>query len=119
MVVDATFGVHPLEVLIAQWLRKHGVLGGKAGGHRTVFYLVVNKAESWTSGKIAAQEFWELGFENVVAVSAIHGDGVSDLLDSIFTSGALPIVNSAPAENVTNVAIVGRPNVGKSSLFNR
>ena len=121
-VVDANIGIHPLDLLISQWLRKNGMLNERKNNHRingTKFYLVVNKAESWTRGKIAAQEFWELGFDDVVAVSGIHGDGVGDLLDSMFANGDLPVVTSMPNQNITNVAILGRPNVGKSSLFNR
>jgi GTP-binding protein len=66
-------------------------------------------------------DMYQLGFDPVLEVSAEHGDGVGDLLDAIV--GALPWASSAaaagPAADEVSVAIVGRPNAGKSSLVNR
>jgi GTP-binding protein len=66
-------------------------------------------------------DMYQLGFDPVLEVSAEHGDGVGDLLDAIV--GALPWASSAaaagPAADEVAVAIVGRPNAGKSSLVNR
>src|SRR6202008_3354095 len=66
-------------------------------------------------------EFYTLGFEPIVEIAAEHGQGVGDLLDEIvarFPEGTSDIP-ALPKEVETAVAIVGRPNVGKSSLLNR
>lgn len=81
--------------------------------------VVANKAES-ASRELTAMEFYELGFPDVYAVSALHGAGVGDLLDAVVA--ALP--PAAPegedlSGDVVHIAILGRPNVGKSSLMNR
>jgi GTP-binding protein len=77
--------------------------------------LVANKADSWR-GEAQAAEFYELGLGEVVAVSAIQGLGTGDLLDAVVEH--LPA--EAPEEETAGarVAIVGRPNVGKSSFLN-
>jgi GTP-binding protein len=96
--------------------------------------LVVNKADDKRT-RAGVLEFYQLGFEPVLEVSAEHGTGVGDLLDEIVTAlGPLlsrsavpssqpdPTGTTAPVADVqreTAVAIVGRPNVGKSSLLNR
>lgn len=83
--------------------------------HKTIF-VVVNKTEN-VERKMDAVEFWSLGLSEPLAISAYHGDGVGDLLDEIVK--ALP---AYPAnyeeEKLVGIAIVGRPNVGKSSLLN-
>ena len=82
--------------------------------------LAVNKTDDKRS-RGRALEFYKLGFEPVLEVAAEHGDGVAELLDEVIArlpgraGGAAP-VEAAPE---TAVAIVGRPNVGKSSLLNR
>lgn len=79
-------------------------------------FVVVNKTEN-TERKLDAVEFWNLGLSEPLPISAYHGDGVGDLLDEIVK--ALP---AYPAnyeeEKLVGIAIVGRPNVGKSSLLN-
>ena len=82
--------------------------------------LAVNKTDDKRArGRVL--EFYELGFEPVVEIAAEHGDGVGDLLDEVVSR--LPTGREAgksidtPEE--TAIAIVGRPNVGKSSLLNR
>jgi GTP-binding protein len=82
--------------------------------------MVVNKTDD-KRARGRAFEFYRLGFEPVVEIAAEHGDGVGDLLDEIVArlparSEGVGRVDSAPD---TAVAIVGRPNVGKSSLLNR
>jgi GTP-binding protein len=82
--------------------------------------LAVNKTDDKRARGRAA-EFYQLGFEPVVEIAAEHGEGVGDLLDEIVSR--LPArrdVGSSPdTPEETAVAIVGRPNVGKSSLLNR
>jgi GTP-binding protein len=80
--------------------------------------LVANKVES-ARREQDALEFYELGMGEVHTVSAIHGAGVGDLLDLIVER--LPPPEPAPefSEEVARIAIVGRPNVGKSSLLNK
>ncbi len=79
-------------------------------------FVVVNKAES-TDRKLDAVEFWALGLTEPRAISAYHGDGVGDLLDEIVL--ALPAYPASyDEEKRVGIAIVGRPNVGKSSLLN-
>ncbi len=80
--------------------------------------VIANKADNQTRG-LEAMEFYELGMGEVYPVSAIHGHGVGELLDKILD--LLPPAEEAPVfdEDTTRLAIVGRPNVGKSSLLNR
>jgi GTP-binding protein len=87
---------------------------------------------STTSARDASAEFYQLGFEPVVDVSAEHGTGTGDLLDHVIeildrrTSGkpsARMLIDAQSAEQTerrgeTTIAIVSRPNVGKSSLLN-
>jgi GTP-binding protein len=109
LVCDGQEGVTQLDTIIADWLRKHS---------KVPVYIAVNKCESEKQGLLQAQEFWELGLGQPYPVSGIHGNGIGDLLDEI-TTKHLPKVTTVLKENATNVALVGRPNVGKSSLFNR
>jgi len=105
-VVDGQTGPTPADEEIANWLRQHPL----------PVLLAVNKCESPEQGLVQAAQFWELGLGEPYPVSGIHGNGTGDLLDQLIAY--LP----QPAEiNPTNeiaVAIVGRPNVGKSSLLN-
>jgi GTP-binding protein len=91
--------------------------------------LVVNKADDKRT-RAGVLEFYQLGFEPVLEVSAEHGTGVGDLMDEIVTAlgprasqVTVPASSTdpaaAPVQQETAVAIVGRPNVGKSSLLNR
>ena len=91
---------------IATWLRQHSV----------PVVLAVNKCESLDQGIIQAAQFWELGLGEPFPVSGIHGSGTGELLDAVVSH--LP--DTVPEEETEEirVAIVGRPNVGKSSLLN-
>jgi GTPase len=82
--------------------------------------MVVNKTDD-KRARGRALEFYRLGFEPVVEIAAEHGDGVGDLLDEIVARLPARSESAARAETPpeTAVAIVGRPNVGKSSLLNR
>ena len=80
--------------------------------------LAINKTDDKRSRK-SIPEFHQLGFDPIIEIAAEHGDGVADLLDEIVAR--LPQATGAPAttEGEVAIAIVGRPNVGKSSLVNR
>ena len=104
-VVDAQKGLTPLDEDIARRLRRTG---------RTVL-LVANKADH-PQHEQAAVEFHALGFGPPVLLSALHGHGRSELLDRILPM--LPQVHAAPVQPVLQLAIVGRQNVGKSTLIN-
>jgi GTP-binding protein len=107
MVVDAQDGLHPLDVDVAAILRRK----------RKPIVLVANKAESASAADSVHAEFSQLGFGEPVAVSAIHGEGTGDLLDRIVS--LLPLeANALSDDDELKLAIIGRPNVGKSSLVN-
>lgn len=79
--------------------------------------LAANKADSLERAQNAV-EFWNLGLGEPIAVSAYHGTGTGDLLDALYD--VLPPFEEDPDEEYAlKIAIVGRPNVGKSSLLNR
>ena len=110
-VVDGRNGVAPQDMQIADLLRKTG---------RPVT-IAVNKLEGLT-GEGRTAEFYELGLGEPHAISSAHGDGVSSLMDLVL--GELPQVQEEEedaatiAERGLRVAIVGRPNAGKSTLIN-
>lgn len=107
LVVDGQMGPTAADQELAAWLRQQSV----------PVLLAVNKCESELAGLAQAAAFWELGLGEPQALSAIHGNGVAELLDLV-----LPYFPEAEAlvdSGEINIAIVGRPNVGKSSLLNR
>jgi GTP-binding protein len=77
--------------------------------------LAVNKADN-ESRRQAALEFYELSLGDPFPISALHGTGTGDLLDAIVE--LIPQATEEPEEDAVRIAIVGRPNVGKSSLLN-
>lgn len=81
--------------------------------------VAVNKADSVGDLPMEFYEFYELGFEHdPIALSALHGTGTGDLLDAVVA--ALPPEEEAPhEEGLINVAVIGKPNAGKSSIINR
>jgi GTP-binding protein len=83
---------------------------------RCPVFLVANKADN-ARLRQAALEFYALGLGAVHPISALHGTAVADLLDEVV--GALPPVEPTVEDEWVKLAIVGRPNVGKSSLLNR
>ena len=105
-VVDAMAGLNPLDDEVAAILRR---------GRRHVV-LAANKSESPAAAASAISEFSRLGFGEPVTVSALHGEGSGDLLDRVVD--ALPERPDAVGGDELALAIVGRPNVGKSSLLN-
>ena len=110
VVVDGRTGLTPMD-------RHYNDLVRSNGKHAL---LVVNKAEG-LAGEDTRLEGYSLGIDNPVALSAEHGDGVTDLLDRISEIlGANHSVPSASGESndAIHLAVVGRPNTGKSTLFN-
>ncbi len=106
LVVDGREGVTAADQEIAELLRLT---------NRPIF-VAANKAESQTA-RLNAVEFWNLGLSEPFPISAYHGDGVGDMLDELVT--VLPAFpDEDTEENAISIAIVGRPNVGKSSLLN-
>ncbi len=102
---DAKDGITAADRDVAEVLRRSG---------RPVI-LAVNKADN-TERRQAAMEFFELGLGTPYDISALHGTGTGDLLDAIIEQ--IPPVAEAPEVEGVQIAIVGRPNVGKSSLLN-
>ena len=80
--------------------------------------VVVNKVDN-DKRELAAMEFYELGLPEIVTVSALHGAGVGDLLDRVVEILPPPEISAPLPEDAVSIAILGRPNVGKSSLLNR
>jgi GTP-binding protein len=106
LIVDGQAGPTGADETIATWLRQQSV----------PVLLAVNKCESPEQGVIQAAQFWGLGLGEPFPVSGIHGNGTGDLLDQIVTY--LPPTDQIDEVAEIRVAIVGRPNVGKSSLLN-
>ncbi|MEA5564471.1 MULTISPECIES: ribosome biogenesis GTPase Der [Nostocaceae] len=105
-VVNGQTGPNSADEEIAEWLRQQPV----------PIFLAVNKCESPEQGSIQAAEFWELGLGEPYPLSAIHGNGTGELLDELIKH--IPTVADVADSNEIKIAIVGRPNVGKSSLLN-
>jgi GTP-binding protein len=107
LVVDAAEGPTTLDQEVAERVRRKG----------KPTLLIVNKADT-VLREAALAEFYSMGLGEPVPVSALHGRGSGDLLDQVLTR--LPDATPAPLEeNAIRIAVVGRPNVGKSSLVNR
>jgi GTP-binding protein len=103
-VVDAKVGMHPIDHHVAELLRESG----------RPWLLVANKVDD--PRDTSFYEFYNLGAGDPVPVSAINGKGSGDLLDVVI--GKLPEV-PAEAESAMRIAVIGKPNVGKSSFVNR
>ena len=107
-VVDARTGVHPVDERVAQLLRRSG---------RPVV-LAVNKVDE-PVGDQSALDFYRLGLGDPVSVSALNGKGSGDLLDRVVAELPEPAEpEEAPAADLS-LAVIGKPNVGKSSFVNR
>ncbi len=108
-VVDVRDGLTPGDRAIAEQLRR--------SGRRVI--VAANKAEG-LAPEAACAEFHELGLGEPSAVSAAHGEGVGALVEAALAGCALPARAQGPAPGARHpsVAIVGRPNVGKSTLVN-
>ena len=110
-IVDGRQGLTPHDKTITDFLRKSG---------RSVM-LVVNKSEGMKYTSVTA-DFYELGLGDPYVISAAHGDGVMDLveesLDLAFSKRTAEDEAPVPEADNIKLAIVGRPNVGKSTLVN-
>ena len=106
-VADKNLGLTPEDRKVVDRLRKSG----------KPFFFIVNKVDEAKHEK-ELSDFSSIGIENIYPVSAEHGYGVADMLDDLVAE--LPEVEDLLLpENTLRIAIVGRPNVGKSSLVNR
>jgi len=103
--VDVTTGIHELDISVAGLLRKSG----------KKVILIVNKVDN-TARLLEANEFYNLGLGDYFPVSSINGSGTGDLLDAVVKElkEELPVT----MYKLPRIAVVGRPNVGKSSLIN-
>ena len=110
-IVDGRQGLTPHDKTITDFLRKSG---------RTVM-LVVNKSEGMKYTSVTA-DFYELGMGDPYVISAAHGDGVHDLVEEAIDQAVAARPQEAeefePADHGVKIALVGRPNVGKSTLIN-
>ena len=106
-VVDGKEGIHPLDEEVAARLRR-----GK-----TPVVLVVNKAEN-PAIEMERYGYYSLGLDEPIAISAIHGSNTGDFLDRVLEL-LPPVDDSIEETEEISMALVGRPNVGKSSLLNR
>ncbi|MGM0374109.1 MAG: ribosome biogenesis GTPase Der [Chloroflexota bacterium] len=113
-VVDGQDGVTAADREIGEVLRKRQEK--RDGEPFPPVILVVNKCESETVREEAVQ-FYELGFKELFPVSAIHGTGVGDLLDAVVEK--FPERGEEEPDASVHISIVGKPNVGKSSLLNK
>ncbi len=105
-IVDGIQGITSGDLSIAKWLRSS----------KCKVIIAVNKCESTILGASLASEFWKLGLGEPFPVSAIHGSGTGDLLDLVIAE--LPEKKKTDQEEKYFMSIIGRPNVGKSSLLN-
>jgi len=108
LMVDASTGITNLDESMVQLLRR---------AHKPVF-LAVNKVDNHNR-MMEASEFYSLGFENIFFISSISGSGTGELLDAITEvmkedETQVEVMN----EGIPKFAIIGQPNVGKSSLLN-
>ena len=107
-VVDGREGLVPADYEIASAVRSTG---------RPVI-VAINKTDD-RRARAGSLDFYELGFEPVVEISAEHGQGIGDLLDEVIERLPAKTEEQKAETPEPRIAIVGRPNVGKSSLVNR
>jgi GTP-binding protein len=105
LVTDARTGLAPTDVEVAERVRGTGI----------PVLVVVNKVEKQES-RNASGEFYKLGFDNVFEVSALQGEGIGDVLDAVVA--LVPRYDIEDVQPDLKLAVIGMPNVGKSSLVN-
>ncbi|HLU94156.1 MAG TPA: ribosome biogenesis GTPase Der [Membranihabitans sp.] len=103
--VDVTTGITDLDNDVANMLR----------AVQKPVVLVVNKVDNF-SRQLEANEFWSLGFDRTFFMSSLTGSGSGEVLDEVVE--LLPIKDSEPEKEILRLAIIGQPNVGKSSMVN-
>lgn len=103
--VDVMTGITDLDAEVAEMLRRS----------KKKVLLVVNKVDNNERG-LAANEFYGLGFEHTFFLSAISGSGTGEILDEAVLS--IPLDEEEKESEIPKIAVIGRPNVGKSSLIN-
>ncbi len=108
--VDAQDGIMPADELVARSLRKYGV----------PTLLIVNKADEFDKRHEILSDFQKLGFEKIYPISATHGLGIDDLLDELILVFSKDDDTAAVEDEKKpmRIAVLGKPNVGKSSLVN-
>lgn len=108
LMADGTEGVHPLDEIVIDLLR-----------HKNKpFQLVVNKVDS-DSKEDFIYDFYRMGVEHIIAISASHGRNVDMLLDEIIKFIPEGHDTTDPYEGRIKIVVTGRPNVGKSSMINK
>ena len=107
MVTDVRDGLTAADEDVAHMLRR---------SHKPII-LAVNKCDKVGEAPMELYEFYNLGFDEVMPISSVHGHGTGDLLDAVCAH--LDFSETVVEEDRIPVAIIGRPNVGKSSLTNR
>lgn len=105
LLVDGREGLTPLDEEVSMMLRKS----------KKPFYLAVNKIDS-PSNFLDYTEFYALGFENIYPISAVSGSGTGELLDEVVKHFSKE--ENVQLEELPKITIVGKPNVGKSSIIN-
>jgi GTP-binding protein len=107
-VVDGKNGMTEEDQKIARVLRKA----------KKPTLLLINKADNTRAVEDNAPEFYKLGFNEHILVSGVHGIGIGALLERVISLLPSPVANVVDEKPIYNVAIIGRPNAGKSSLMN-
>ena len=107
-VTDLTSGVVATDSEVALMLQKSGC----------PVVLCVNKCDKVGAPDPNFYEFYNLGLGDPIQVSSVHGHGTGDLLDAVFEH-LPPLTDDDDDENIISVAVIGRPNAGKSSLVNK
>jgi len=111
LLVDGREGLNPVDETLVRHLRQRG----------RDFHLVVNKVDG-QDAEIASSEFHALGVASSFAIAAAHGRGVRSMMDTLlaaFSPDRAEVEDGGERDGRTRVAVVGRPNVGKSTLVNR
>ncbi|MSP78213.1 MAG: ribosome biogenesis GTPase Der [Dehalococcoidia bacterium] len=107
-IVDAAAGLHPGDQEVAKLLHRRG----------KPVLLVANKTENRTQEHALSAEFARLGFGEPMAVTAMHNLGIMDLQEKVLSMLPTILVDASQQDKTPQLAIVGRPNAGKSSLLN-
>ena len=113
-ITDAEGGVTPADLEVAEILRRRQ--REQDGKLKPPVLLVVNKCEN-ESRRMAAMQFYELGLGEPYPISSLHGTGTGDMLDALVAT--FETLGEETEDESVKIAIVGKPNVGKSSLLNR